>query len=435
VKKILCLILTFIMLFCCVPISVFSAEGDTITTTLINGTELKGSKKTFDVFARNADGEKISSSVTLNGESVACTWDDTEKTSYTLQFTQEGENEIIITAGNAVETYIINYAKAEAGESIGYATFTVELFTLGLGYLIEPVKIELFEGENAAQALINAIESYGFTTDYTGTPTSGFYLSGIEGVAGIVDVTANFPDYVLTALEENGMYPEYERWDEDWIGEFDYSYGSGWMYSINGVFPNVGFADYYLGDGDVLRTQFTLSYGSDIGGGYMGTAYYEVNNRDSLTALIAEVNSNGLVGETDISQAYEQAITTVQKLNATAEEIAAAYNNLYNALYGSLCEHTDCEWKTVTEPTFEDDGKKEFICSCGETVKEEIILKLILGDSDRDGNITVSDLSMVRSYLLNGTAFEDNQKKCSDLIADNIIDARDLVCLKKNLAN
>ena len=434
-KKFLCLILTFIMLFCCVPISVFSAEGDTITTTLINGTELKGSKKTFDVFARNADGEKISSSVTLNGESVACTWDDTEKTSYTLQFTQEGENEIIITAGNAIETYIINYAKAEAGESIGYATFTVELFTLGLGYLIEPVKIELFEGENAAKTLINAIESYGFTTDYTGNPTSDFYLSGIEGVAGIVDVTANFPDYVLTTLEENGMYPENERWDENWIGEFDYSYGSGWMYTVNNVFPNVGFSDYYLGDGDVLRTQFTLSYGSDIGGGYVGATYYEVNNRDNLTALIAEVNSKGLVGENHILDSYEQSITTIQKLNATAEEIAAAYNNLYNALYGSLCEHTDCDWETVTEPTFEANGKKEFICSCGKTVKEEIILKLILGDSDRDGNITVSDLSMIRSYLLNGTAFEDNQKKCSDLIADNIIDARDLVCLKKNLAN
>ena len=30
------------------------------------------------------------------------------------------------------------------------------------------------------------------------------------------------------------------------LGEFVITNGSGWMYSVNNVFPNVGFADTYL---------------------------------------------------------------------------------------------------------------------------------------------------------------------------------------------
>lgn len=432
-KKFLSLILVIVLLAACMPTNAFAAEGDTITTTLIDGAEQKGSKKTFDVFARNADGEKISSSVTLNGEAVSINWDDTEKTSFTLTFTEEGKNEIIITAGSAQETYIIYYTKAQEGEVIGYATFCIELFSLGLGYLIEPVQIELIEGETAAQTLINTLESYSFTADYTGEPTSSFYLSGIEGVAGSVDITANFPDYVLTALEENGMSPEYERWDENWIGEFDYTYGSGWMYAVNNVFPNVGFADYYLGDGDVLRTQFTLAYGSDIGGGW-GGSYYEVNNRDSLTALIGEVNTAGISGDEAIAPAFAVAMETVQILNASADDISYAYKLLYDALYGSSCEHTECEWRIVTEPTFENEGKKALVCSCGETVTEESIIKLIPGDADRDGIFNISDLTLVRNSLLNRFTLDSYQIKCADVINDSSLDARDIVRLKKTLA-
>ena len=48
------------------------------------------------------------------------------------------------------------------------------------------------------------------------------------------------------------------------LGEFVITNGSGWMYSVNNVFPNVGFADTYLSDGDIVRVQFTLGYGADI---------------------------------------------------------------------------------------------------------------------------------------------------------------------------
>ena len=133
--KLLAMLLSITLLFTLLIPSVSAAsENDiTIQTTLTDGMTLKGSKKTFDVIAR-LNGEKISSSVTLNGEAVKVNWDDTTKTSYTLQLTKEGENivEVTATSGSLSKTiaYRIQYEKAEAGDLIGYATFTLETLTL-----------------------------------------------------------------------------------------------------------------------------------------------------------------------------------------------------------------------------------------------------------------------------------------------------------------
>ena len=51
------------------------------------------------------------------------------------------------------------------------------------------------------------------------------------------------------------------------IYEFDVGERSGWMYSVNGTFPNFGSSRYLLQDGDVIRWLFTCDRGADIGGG------------------------------------------------------------------------------------------------------------------------------------------------------------------------
>ena len=48
--------------------------------------------------------------------------------------------------------------------------------------------------------------------------------------------------------------------------EFDGGPASGWMYSVNGVFPNYGCADYKLENGDVIAWRYTCNLGGDIGG-------------------------------------------------------------------------------------------------------------------------------------------------------------------------
>ena len=50
--------------------------------------------------------------------------------------------------------------------------------------------------------------------------------------------------------------------------EFDCGELSGWMYSVNGWFPNYGCSQYTLSDGDVIRWVYTCDLGNDVGGGY-----------------------------------------------------------------------------------------------------------------------------------------------------------------------
>ena len=54
--------------------------------------------------------------------------------------------------------------------------------------------------------------------------------------------------------------------------EFDVGELSGWMYSVNGWFPNYGCSSYYPENGDVIEWRYTCDLGYDVGGGYMGEA-------------------------------------------------------------------------------------------------------------------------------------------------------------------
>ena len=50
--------------------------------------------------------------------------------------------------------------------------------------------------------------------------------------------------------------------------EFDCGALSGWMYKVNGWYPNYGCSRYQLKDGDVVEWRYTCDLGNDIGGGY-----------------------------------------------------------------------------------------------------------------------------------------------------------------------
>ena len=49
--------------------------------------------------------------------------------------------------------------------------------------------------------------------------------------------------------------------------EFDCGSGSGWMYSVNGWYPNYGCSRYQLAQGEIVCWRYTCDLGSDIGGG------------------------------------------------------------------------------------------------------------------------------------------------------------------------
>ena len=51
--------------------------------------------------------------------------------------------------------------------------------------------------------------------------------------------------------------------------EFDCGALSGWMYRVNGTFPNYGCSSYILSDGDVVEWVYTCDLGKDVGGEYI----------------------------------------------------------------------------------------------------------------------------------------------------------------------
>ena len=118
-KRILLLLCAVLMLFSMFPaIRSGASSGPSLVTTLTDNAVQRGSKKNFDVWARNASGEKIRATVTHNGTRLEPTWDDSEKASYTLNFTEEGENIVTVSASSdggkkKQLTYRILYRRAE----------------------------------------------------------------------------------------------------------------------------------------------------------------------------------------------------------------------------------------------------------------------------------------------------------------------------------
>lgn len=52
------------------------------------------------------------------------------------------------------------------------------------------------------------------------------------------------------------------------IYEFDCGPQSGWMFSVNGIYPGLGCSSYTLADGDVIVFNYTCDLGADLGVDY-----------------------------------------------------------------------------------------------------------------------------------------------------------------------
>lgn len=103
-------------------------------------------------------------------------------------------------------------------------------------------------------------------------PSDGVVLQTIT-YSGTTDNTVF--DVLNTVCRNNGIHmeasytPMYESYYVEGINylyEYDAGAGSGWMYKVNGWFPNYGCSSYYLSDGDVIEWLYTCDYGTDIGG-------------------------------------------------------------------------------------------------------------------------------------------------------------------------
>lgn len=82
-------------------------------------------------------------------------------------------------------------------------------------------------------------------------------------------------DILLRVTQQNKIQLEYDGSDNNSINtvyikgmnqlyEYDFGELSGWMYRVNGEFPGMGCADYYLSDGDIIEWFYTCDLGKDI---------------------------------------------------------------------------------------------------------------------------------------------------------------------------
>ncbi len=329
--------------------------------TFEDGKICKGNVYTFDVSARNGLGQKLPSSTisftadfdaddgvenfeALNGGEISQVWNDQVKTSFSLRFTNgkyknsRGKTttlKITVAYGekSVSKCFNITYVGADPDGKIGKVTLSIEAFTISSGYILKPTSIDVYEGVNFATYLCRAINENGWDYSYTGKIESGFYLARIDGL----NLKGNKIDENLYAKMISAKETIYQtsispREDGKYnLGEFDYTSGSGWMYSVNGVFPNYGFSNYYPQDGDVVRVQFTLCLGKDLGGsdavGFGSSSYVDkIIDYGKIETLAAEISGNDYCGKD--KEFLESILNEIGVWNADEKTIQTAFLRL-----------------------------------------------------------------------------------------------------------
>mgnify|MGYP001107279818 FL=1 len=102
------------------------------------------------------------------------------------------------------------------------------------GWILEPMTVTFYAGESVFNVLQRTCKQQKIHMEFENTPI--YNSAYIEGI--------------------NNLY------------EFDVGNTSGWMYRVNGWFPNYGCSRYQLQNGDVIEWVYTCDLGDDVGGGY-----------------------------------------------------------------------------------------------------------------------------------------------------------------------
>ena len=219
---------------------------------------------------------------------------------------------------SAAPTVVFADEAAEA-EPIGKVILSGETFTLGQGYFYEPTLVDLYEGDTCATVLVRAFEEAGLEIKYTGNMSS-FYLSQIKGAD---KGWTCLPQYLQEYLDSKNVTLKENK--DEWLGEFDYTNMSGWMYTVNGTMANVGMGQYKPNSGDVIRLQFTTyGYGWDLGCGWGAAA--DMADKTEITEYLArtkewpdDVKDRYVLGE-NIMRLFPGALTfndVVKELTVT----------------------------------------------------------------------------------------------------------------------
>ena len=219
----------------------------------------------------------------------------------------------------------------------GTVTVDVEKFSIGQGYLIEPEQITFQDGETFAQVFDRFIKKHGYTYTHDGTLTSSFYLRSIDnadtGKLNIPLCVQAMPSYEYggetvsppTNINNTGNI-EFPT-----LGEFAYSRQSGWMYFVNNNAPNVGFSEWKVKNGEVIRVQFTVyGLGADLGAKYgEDSVALSLPDRNEATKKMAIMNNYPICFENDVwKAAYNKAKSVISDFDSSVSDVLSATKTL-----------------------------------------------------------------------------------------------------------
>lgn len=269
----------------------------------------------------------------------------------------------------------------------------VEAFSIGNGYAAAPTQITLKQGENGAQVLDRVLRENGLAHNYGGSLTDQYYLKSIG-----FENTDKIPQCVLDQI---GDY--IDEGSGSTLGEQDYTALSGWLFTVNGAPLQVSLNDYYPQQGDVLRVQYSLWYGAEIGlanamemDKWMGISdFYPVAQKDDLTMQLAVANSSsGALDDGKIKAAYDEAMTAVQTLDISQQDADKA---LYRLV---LAQDKDIK----------------------------------PGDLNNSGELEVSDVLTIQKYIAQAIVLTVPQRAAADYNGDGLVSVADVVAIQRVIA-
>lgn len=213
---------------------------------------LKAQQEALEMAAKEA--EEISKKLAVDNQSTLAVIDGAE---------QDGTETSILDENGETETSYIDSTESSSGDDSGDSenvastpqqsqmSCTIEIrcdtilnnmenltagkegYVPSSGTILGTTKASFTEGETVFEVLKRVCSSAGIQLEYSWTPLYDSYY--IEGI--------------------NYLY------------EFDCGSESGWMYKVNGWFPNYGCSSYTLEDGDTIVWCYTCNgLGADVGG-------------------------------------------------------------------------------------------------------------------------------------------------------------------------
>lgn len=307
----------------------------------------------------------------------------------------------VLAAALAVSTLALNVSAAEDEHK---AVVSIEAFSIGNGYVIEPTEVTFTQGETVAAVVDRLFKEKNVSYESTGTVEENFYLKSVT-----FENSNKIPSYITNAVvahdDETGediLFGEYiEDGSPDTLGMNDYcSYLAGWMFTVNAPTAeamSLTMSQTTVNDGDVIRVQFSLDCGADIGTANLSgmpqwgyhSDFYPVADKTQLTKAIAQSQA---AAPSPTYNAVSKMKTTAANLPATQQEVDSSLSD-YNAI-------------TQLNP--------------------------LSGDVDLDGDIKLKDAIITQKNILQMTELSSVASLVADCNSDGSVNLIDAISIQKS---